>query len=591
MTQYLVFTILLVTLVLFIWGRWRYDVVAALSLMATVLTGAIPYSHTFSGFSNPAVITVAMVMIITRAVTYSGIIDSMVDRISPAISTQWTHIALLTAISAVLSGFMNNVGALALLMPIAVRTAVQNKRSPSLLLMPIAFGSILGGMATLIGTPPNIIISSYRQEALGQPFAMFDFAPVGATVAVLGIIYIVVIGWRLIPKARFNQKAAEDIFHIQDYVTEVRILEESPMVGKEFHELDKLIEADYLILGLVRGNRRRLTVPRTLILKEDDIIIIEASSKDLEKITAEGKFELVGSKGISTEQLKSENVDLIEVVVVPGSKVEGRTPQRIGLRSRYGINLLAISRQGETVDQRLKNVRLSAGDVLLLQGAAETLVETIAEIGFLPLAGREIRLGSSKGAWLPLIIFGIALALTASSVLPVQIAFAGAVLAMIMFNVIPVRKVYDSVDWSVIVLLGAMIPVGNALETTGGTKLIAGLIIQMAGQMHPVFILGILMVVTMCLSDLMNNAATAVVMSPIAMSIAHKLGYNVDPFLMTIAVGASCAFLTPIGHQSNTLVMGPGGYHFGDYWRMGLILELLILFSSLPLIVFFWPFQ
>lgn len=591
MQEYLVFFVLIVTLVLFIWGKWRYDVVALFALMATVACGAVPFNQVFLGFSNAAVVTVATVMVITEAITQSGVVDVFVKRLAPVTTQIWLHVGVLTLIAAFLSAFMNNVGALALIMPIAMRTAAKNERAPGLILMPIAFGSILGGMTTLIGTPPNILIASYREEVLGQAFSMFDFAPVGVSVATIGIIFIILVGWRLIPKSGLKQKAIEDVFCIQDYITEVRIQSESPLVDKQFKEIEGVAEGEYIVLGIIRGQKKYLTIPAHMQLKTDDILIIEAASSDLEKFVDDCKLELVGNKEISADTLRSQNRGLIEVVVMPGSQVEGRTPNRMRLRTRYQLNLLAISRQGEPFHQRLKNVRLRAGDVLLLQGDADTLNETVADIGFLPLAERGVRLGLETKKFLPIIIFLLSLVLILTKMLPVQIAFSAAVLLMVLFNIIPIRKVYSSIDWSVIVLLGAMIPVGGALASTGGTQLIAQWIIAIAGQTHPILILGLLMIVTMGLSDVMNNVATVVVMAPISISIAQALGYSVDPFLMSVAVGASSAFLTPIGHQNNTLVMGPGGYHFRDYWPMGLPLEIIILVISLPLIVMVWPFQ
>ena len=591
MQQYSVFIILIITLGLFIWGRWRYDVVACMALMATVVVGAVPYKQAFSGFSNPAVVTVAMVMIITQAITHSGVVDRVVAGLAPATGNVWLHVAILSLLAAVLSAFMNNVGALALVMPLAVQTAFKNGRSPSLVLMPIAFSSILGGMTTLIGTPPNILIANYRHDVLGVGFTMFDFAPVGVVLAVAGILFITVVGWRLIPKARTKHKIAEDLFQIADYITEALISEESSLIDQTVADLEELVKGGCQILGIIRDERKRLNLPPSSKLKENDILIIEASSADLEQLVKTCKLELVGNHKASAEALKSKDVELMEVVVIPGSQIEGRTIQKLRLRTRYQINLLAISRKGQPFRERLKNVRLQAGDVLLLQGNADTLADSVLEIGFLPLAERSLRLGLETNLFLPLLIFAFSLILVVTKVFPVQIAFSGAVLLMVLFNVIPIRRVYGSIDWSVIVLLGAMLPVGMALETTGGTELIANWIVSLAGNSHPIVILGIILIVTMCLSDVMNNAATAVVMAPISISIAETLGFSIDPFLMTVAVGASCAFLTPIGHQNNTLVMGPGGYHFGDYWRMGLPLELLIIAISLPLIPYVWSFN
>jgi len=588
MKEYSVFVIIVMTLSLFIWGRWRYDVVACLALMATLSVGALPFSYAFTGFSNPAVITVATVMIITQVIMESGVLNKIVVKLTPATSTMTMHITILTGLAAVLSAFMNNVGALALTMPIALQTAAKHKRSPTRILMPIAFGSILGGLTTLIGTPPNIIIAVFRQEKLGKAFNMFDFMPVGLAVALVGVCYIVLLGWRFLPQNRVAQKTAER-YRVQDYITEVRVPGDSPLIGKTISDLESFTLADFLLLGYIRDHRKRLNFSEQTTLMPGDILIIEANPGELEKIITAGKLQLVGSKDISVETLRSEEVSIIEAVVVPGTKIEGRTPQRIKLRERYHLNLIAISRRGQTIQQRLKNVKFQAGDVLLLQGNTKTLYETVSDIGFLPLAEAEVKLQENKRIYLPSIIFLIGLVLAACSILPAQIAFAGVVLVMVLLNLTPMRRVYDSIDWSIVVLLGAMIPVGQALQLSGGTDLIAKGLIAISSEAFPVTTLAILMIITILLTDVINNAATAVLMAPIGLSLADKLGYNPDAFLMVVAVAASSAFLTPIGHQNNTLVMGPGGYHFGDYWRMGLLLDIFIILVSLPMILWVWP--
>ncbi len=589
MKEYTVFMILIVTIILFISGRWRYDIVACCALITITLVGAIPFAHAFSGFSNPAVITVASVMVITQAIMSSGILNKLIVKIAPVTNQITIHILSLSIITALLSAFMNNVAALMLMMPIAIQTANNNNRSPSLLLMPIAFSSILGGLTTLIGTPANIIISSFRQETLGSPFSLFDFSPVGISVAVLGIAYIITLGWRFIPKNRVAPGKSTDKFHIQEYITEVRITEESAFIGKTVDDIETMTMAEFLLIGYIRDEKKRLKIDNNTVFKANDILIIEAFASELVKLVKVGKLELVGSKEVSTETLRTDDVSIIEVVVAPGSKIEGRTPQRIKLHSRYMLNLIGIARQGESIQKRLKNVKLQAGDVLLLQGNAETLYDIVSAIGFLPIAERGVQLDDNSNMFLPSIIFIIALILTIMSILPVQIAFTTAVLVMVLTNVMPIRRVYESIDWSIIVLLGAMIPVGNALQATGGSDLIAKIMINIGGTAHPSIILGLLMIITMMLTDAMNNAATAVLMAPISITLAKHLGFSPDPFLMTVAIGASCAFLTPIGHQNNTLVMGPGGYHFSDYWRMGLLLDILIIAIALPVILYVWP--
>lgn len=585
----IIFIILAVTLVLFIWGHWRYDVVALLCLVAVVLSGVIPYKEAFSGLSNPAVITVAMVMVITRAIAHSGLVDHLVRRLSPATNNCMLHIATLTIIAAILSSFMNNVGALALVMPVAIQTAFERNRSPSLLLMPIAFGSILGGMTTLIGTPANMLVSAYRETVVGVPFRLFDFTPVGLVVMIAGIIFIVLLGWRLLPRHGASQKSLESLFQIKDYITEIQVPPESPLVGMTLAQLEEDEALEVAVLGLIRQQRCCLPLQPSDVFQAKDILLIETPPNALDSLLKKTQAILVSDQPVSSEELHSKDRAVVEALVVPGSSLEGRNPQQLHLRRRFGIHLLALSRQGKAIRQRLRHDRLCAGDVLLLQGEADTLLETVADLGFLPLAERGLHVGLRKGALLPMVIFAIALVVTALNILPVQMAFSVAVVAMIVLDVIPIRKVYESIDWSVLVLLAAMIPVGTALEKSGGSAFIAHGIAALAYQVPPIFIVGLLMGVTMTLSDVMNNAATAVVMAPIAVSIAQSLGYHPDPFLMAVAVGASSAFLTPIGHQNNTLVMGPGGYRFGDYWPMGLPLELLILVISLPLIVWVWP--
>jgi len=588
MTKYLVFVIIFLALVLFIWGKWRYDVVAMLALMAVVAVGAVPFSYAFSGFSNPAVITVAAVMVISSAISNSGVVDDCVRYIAPATSKNIIfHIGVLTVIATVLSAFMNNVGALGLIMPIAIQSAIKTNRSPSKLLMPIAFGSILGGMTTLIGTPPNILVSSFRQEFVGQPFNMFSFTPVGGIVAAFGVLFIIAVGWRLLPKTKSKARSIDQLFQIEDYLTEIKVKEESTINGKTIAEIETM--GIVVIYAIIRNKRKQVNPNTKERIRTDDILVIEAAPSELAKIVNNAKLELVGGKPLSKELLKSEHLAVMEAVVMPGSRVEGRTPQRLRLRTRYGINLLAIARKGEQIKQRLKNVKLTVGDVLLLQGNDETLQDNIADIGFLPIAERGLNIGMARKKFLPLIIFFLALIAVTAQLVPIQIAFSGAVLLMVLFNVIPIRRVYESIDLSIIILLGAMIPVGAAMELTGGAQLLASFIVNYVGNLSPIYILGAIMIITIILTDVMNNAATAVLMSPIAASIATALHYNVDPFLMAVVVGASSSFLTPIGHQNNTIVMGPGDYKFGDYWRMGLPLDIIVITTSLPAILHFWP--
>lgn len=585
--QIIILLVLAAALLLFITERWRYDIVALMALLAVTLSGIVPADKAFSGFGHAAVITVAAVLVVGRALQNSGLVDLLASWVLRVGDRPTLQVIALTGFVASLSAFMNNVGALALLLPIAIRMARKSGNPPSLLLMPLAFGSLLGGMTTLIGTPPNIIISSFRTQTGSPPFRMFDFAPVGVGVTLAGICYMSLIGWRLIPKRR-GQLSREELFQIEDYVAEVRVPEGSSVAGKFLRELEQTAERDVTVVGVVRQDRRLLAPSSYEILRAGDILIVEADSEALKTLLDATKLELVGDKAHDGQALGSDDVSVIEAVVRPNSSLEGNTAWTFGLRSRYGVNLLGVARQGTRLQKRLKDIQFQPGDVLLLQGQRETLQETLSVLGCLPLAERGLRFGPQR-LLLSLFVFALSIAALAAGFLAAPVALTGAALLMVLLKLVSIREAYDSIDWPIIVLLGAMIPVGEALETTGGAELIANQLLKVATQIPPAATLTMVLIGAMILTPLINNAAAAILLAPIAIGVAQGLGASADPFLMAVCVGASCDFLTPIGHQSNTLVMGPGGYKFGDYARMGFPLEILIVLVSIPLILWFWP--
>lgn len=590
--QLTLLAILAALFVLLVWGRWRYDVVAFLALMAAVVTGIVPAAESFSGFGHPATVTVAAILILSRALSTSGATDWIAKLVAPAATRTFSHIGVLSAVAAVMSSFMNNVGTLGLLMPVALQSARKAKRSAAVILMPLSFGSILGGLATLIGTPPNIIIATYRGEVTGEPFGMFDFTPVGATTAFVGLLFVALIGWRLVPQAAQSRSASEELFDIEKYVAEASITEGSEAIGMTLREIDKRTkDIDVLIVGLVRGERTYRAMAAWGPLQAGDGLVIEAAPEEIDKFVSSLKLELVGDsdKKDRKSPLKSDENALIEAVVAPGSRLEGWTVQSQRLLGRHGFTLLAVARQGTPYRGRLRSFQFQVGDVLLLHGPAERVPEAIAAFGCLPLAERGLSMGKRGNAPALIAIFAGAIAATTLGLLPIQIALCLAVALVVVTGLLPLRELYDSVDWPVIILLGSLIPVGGALQDTGATEIIADSILRVTAGGSAILVLVLLMVVTMTLSDILNNAATAVVMAPIGVGIAERLGASPDPFLMAVAVGASCAFLTPIGHQNNALVMGPGGYRFGDYWRMGLPLEILIVAVSIPMILVVWP--
>ncbi|MHA1522768.1 MAG: SLC13 family permease [Alphaproteobacteria bacterium] len=588
--QSVLFGILALVFAGLIWGRWRYDLVAFAALLAALLTGVVPTSQAFSGFGHPAVAIVALVLIISRGLSASGAVELIARHTVSAARSLSAHIGLMAGLAAVLSAMMNNVGALAMLMPVDLAAAAKAKRSPGLTLMPLSFASILGGMITLIGTPPNIIIAQFRQTTLGEPYSMFDFAPVGLVCALVGVVYVATIGWRLIPAARGEHNTGEELFELGGYIAEVEVAEGSSLIGTKVRDLDSLAEEnDAAILGLVRRGKRLAGFARAQEIRAGDILVIEAESSAIDGFIGAAGLKYIG-QGESSSASTGSELSLIEVAVPEGARLQGRTAFSVRLLSRFGITLLGVSRRGKRFRERVRNLDIEAGDILLLLGPAERLAHGVNWLGCLPLATRGLEVVRRDQALTAVGCFVVAIAAASTGLVYLPVALAVVAVAYVLLNIVPVRDVYESVEWPVIVLLGSMIPIGAALESSGGTGLIADAIVTLTQNGAPWMVLTFLMVVTMTLSDVLNNTATAVIAAPIAVDIATRLGVSPDPFLMTVAVAASCAFLTPIGHKNNTLILGPGGYRFGDYWRMGLPLEIMIVAVSVPVILWVWPF-
>jgi di/tricarboxylate transporter len=585
--QIILFSLLFFVFLFLVWGRWRYDLVAFVALLVAIMTGVVPAHDAFSGFGHPATIIIAIVLIVSRGLWNSGAVELIAGIVIDKTRKLGAHIAVMSSLAAVLSAVMNNVAALALLMPLDIQAAAKANRSPSLSLMPLSFASILGGMITMIGTPPNIIIAEFRNDALGEPYRMFDFAPVGLACAAVGVAYVALIGWRLLPTARLKSQPGEDLFNLADYIAELKVTDGSAIVGRKVADLDDDAEqSDVEILGLIRGGRRMRGLARQVEIKAGDILVVEADPEGIDEILGSMKLEYVGT-GIKA--LKDEHLTLQEVVVPETASLVGRSTASIRLLYRYGVALVGISRQGRRFRENVRKLEIKAGDVLLLLGPDERLGEVTGRLGFLQLKDRGQQVIQRHKAWLSVGIFALAIVAASTGLVYLPIALGLVVALYVVLDIVPIRGVYDSVEWPVIILLGAMIPIGGALQATGGTSLIVDGIVFLSSGASPVVVLTLLVIVTMTLSDVMNNTATAVICAPIAIEIADRLDKSPDPFLMGVAVAASCAFLTPIGHKNNTLVMGPGGYHFGDYWRMGLPLEILVIVVAVPMILWVWP--
>jgi len=587
--QIIIFVLLFCVFVLLVWGRWRYDLVAFSALAVAVIAGVVPVEEAFSGFGHPATVIIAMVLIVSRGLSNSGAVELIARFVVDGSRKIGTHISIMAGVSALLSAFMNNVAALALLMPVDLQAAAKAKRSPSLTLMPLSFATILGGMITLIGTPPNIVIAAFRQDALGEPFGMFDFAPVGTACAIIGVLFVATLGWRLIPTARKEHNSPKELFELNDYIAEVKVTEDSSAIGKKVRELDDMAEENEVeIVGLIRRGQRLPGFARRVVIAKDDLLVLKAQPDNLDTVVGVLGLKL-GASTQDKDKLTGEDLTMVEVVATESSRIAGRSALALRLLYNHGVTLLGVSRRGRQFTERVRKLTIQPGDVLLLLGPSEQMQETVTWLGCLPLAERGLQVIQRGKAGLAIGIFGTAIVLASLGVVYLSIALACAAALMTLLNIVPIRQLYESVEWSVIVLLGSMIPIGVALEQSGGTALIAGGIVNVSSGLAPAFVLMILMVITMCLSDVMNNTATAVIAAPIAVDIAQRLNVNPDPFLMAVAVAASCAFLTPIGHKNNTLIMGPGGYRFGDYWRMGLPLEILIILVATPMILWVWP--
>lgn len=585
--QTILFALLTIVLALLIWGRWRYDFVAFGALLAALLIGVVPADKAFEGFVHPATIIIALVLIVSRGLINAGVVDQLGRLLNAAPRGVPQHIGIMSLIAAPLSAVMNNVAALALLMPLDMQAAAKAERPPGMTLMALSFATILGGLVTLIGTPPNIVVASFRKEALGTSFGMFDFTAVGGAAALAGLVFVALIGWRFIP-ATSRKAAAENGFDLHDYVAEARVKEGSATIDKSVREVEgKLAENGSDLLAVVRGGVRLSTFNPSLKLREGDVLVVEAAAQDVDKLMGDLGLEYLVPD--QHEKKALEDLTLIEVVVPPGAWLEGNSAQSSGLLYRFVLSLVGVSRQGQRITESLRKLTIQAGDVLLLLIPESRQAEIIEWTGCLPLAPRGLAVAKRSKAAIAGGLFAASIAAASLGYLTLPLALAICVALFIALGLIGGREVYATVEWPIIILLGSMLPLGAALETSGGTARIADTLIAVTSGAPAWVALGLLMVITMTLSDVMNNVATAVIAAPVGLQMARNLDVNPDPFLMAVAVGASCAFLTPIGHKNNILVLGPGGYRFSDYWRMGLPLEIIIVAVSLPLLLVVWP--
>ena len=603
--QILILAILAGTVVLFLSDRVRYDLVGLLALLAAVFAGIVPAEHAFYGFANPVLPLIGAALVVSAAIGRSGAVEILLRWLQPLLRSPELQVGVLVACVALLSAFMKNVGALAIFLPAAIQLARRVDRSPSEFLMPMAFASLLGGSATLIGTAPNILIASVRQDLVGAPFTMFDFTPVGAGVTICGVAFLA-FGWRLIPRG-LRGRTAEPALAIADYQSELRVGKASAYVSRTVGDIEELSGGAVAVTAIIRDEHHRYVPAATWPLHPEDVLVVEADPQAIEQFARDGNLEVVGGEtppanpppgtdmpdGPPAEKAKAERrpdpLAAIEGVVTERSELIGRSAADLHLRERYGVNVLAVSRRGRGNRARLRRMRFQLGDVIVFQGYADTIHDVLAALGCLPLVERSLTLGRPRQLALPLGILALAMLASGVELVPAAIAFVAAAVAIALLRLLTTREFYAAIDWPILIMIGAMIPVGEAVRTTGVTDLIATALSGVAGHLPGYGALALTLAATMLATPVLHHAPAVLVMGPIAATLAQKLGYNVDPFLIAVALGAGSDFLSPIGHQSNTLVMGPGGYRFSDYWRLGLPLSLMVVGLGVPLILIFWP--
>jgi di/tricarboxylate transporter len=588
LAQGLAFGIVGVMMALFVWGRIRYDVVAMLALVAAVFVGIVPAKEAFAGFSDDVVVIVAAALVVSAAVARSGVTELALRPLAPYLNSTRAQVFVLVFAVITFSTFIKNVGAVAILMPVALQLAKKSGTSPAQLLMPLSFGSLLGGLITLVGTSPNIIVSRVREEIVGRPFEMFDYAPVGLGLSVVGLLYLT-FAYRILPKERRGGVSIDAAINIENYVVEATVPQSSPLVDKLAKDVEAMGEGQVRLTTLVRERFRRYKPTPALKLRAGDLLLLEGDPVALERVVARGGLRLGGQAAETASSGDADTIGVVEGVVTADSRLIGANLSEIDVRKRYDVNVLAISRSGERITQRLRSLRFQAGDVVVVQGSYDVLPETLKDLGILPLATRELGLGRGRRRWIPLIILAFAIGAVVLKVLPIAMAFFAAAVALLVTKSVTLREAYETIEWPILILLGALIPVSEAVRTTGATDLIAGWLHTIAGGLPPLAAVGLMLVAAMAITPFLNNAATVLMVGPIGAGLATRLGLNPDPFLMAVAVGAACDFLTPFGHQCNTLVMGAGGYRFSDYWKLGLPLSILIILIGVPLIAGVWP--
>ncbi len=586
--QGLAFGLVGLTIIAFIWGRWRYDVVAVTALLAGLAIGVVPAESAFDGFRNDVTVIIACALIVSAAFARSGIVELALRRVLPLLKTERSQVPVLTGVVTLLSMATKNVGALAIMLPVAQQVARKTGTAPSRLLMPMAFGAMIGGLVTLVGTAPNIIVSEVRQQILGEPFGMYDFAPVGLVITGLSLVFLA-FGYRLLPKDRTGTLNLDAALSAKLYLTEARVPDDWSHGKMRLGRLTEMAEGGAVVMGMLRNGRRRPSPHPNTVVRAGDILLLEGEQQALDAFVARARLALTRKDHPVAMEEPTEEVRAVEAVVGPDSPLIGRSAQGAQIHTEQGVNLLGVSRAGYRMTHHLRSLRFRAGDILLLQGGERNIPAALQALGCLPLIERNVRLGGPRRLFAPAIVLALAMVLVAFQLVPVAVAFFGAAVIIVIIGGLRMREAYGALDGPLLVLIAALIPVSDAIQRTGGSELIAGWLSGAFGDLPGIVAIGGVMLAAMIVTPFLNNAATVLIMAPIGATLAGKLGFRPDAFLMAVAVGAACDFLTPIGHQCNTMVMAPGGYRFADYPRLGAPLSLMVLLAGPLLISFFWP--
>nr|WP_166176804.1 SLC13 family permease [Altererythrobacter segetis] len=584
--QGLSFAIVGTAVALFASGRFRYDAISLGALLVAVLTGVVDGKHAFTGFTSDVVIVIAGALILSAAITRSGVIEPLVAPLIRHLRTPQTQVPAMAAATGLFAMINKNVGALAALMPVAIRLGRSEQSSPSLLLMPMSFMALLGGLVTLVGTSTNIIVSQVREDTFGKPFAMFDFAPVGLGLTLAGFVFLS-FGWRLLPRDRAPRAAMEDAHAGVQYATEAGIGDGWPESLATVADL-KLGDFNVQLTGLIDAQGERRPVDPGTKLVPGMVLQIRGEEESLATLFQRLPLEHAREEiPVETEEA-NEELRSIEAVVEPRSILVGLSAGIVALQRTFGTKLLAVSRHGQPLRERLSEVRFEPGDLVVIQAGEGALARVLQELGLLPLAERSVTIGTRRARYGPILLLSAAIALVALHVLPVAVGFFAAAVAVIAIGSLSMREAYRALEPEVLVLIGALTPLSEAIHDNGGTALIAhGLASALSGA-SPIIVLGGMMLAAMVCAPFLHNAPTVLILAPIGVGLAEKLGLGADAMLMAVATGAGCDFLTPIGHQCNTLVRGPGGYRFGDYARLGLPLSFIVILLGTPLVAWVW---